>query len=280
MVSTSCNVNFKGNNIMALNKNANTSGTPSFEEGMDGENIETNTTTQMSAKERLAATIAAEKAAQEKAAAESKSTEVATTKAGAGSQVAVAKPMIDPLESLEGAFPVEYDTLLNLQLNQGNVINKATNKPIGDEIGLELLSFQKQWVCSPGVDGDAAKEHVRYSDDGITSTKGENMLEHLANLKSSGFDKASISERQVIVGSLFDPGTKGKDVKGLADTLVQINLPPTTVAAFKRYRMDQAFKIRKGLAQAEGADRVRITCDIVTKGDNTWTVGEFSRYDA
>lgn len=269
---------------MALNKKTPA---PAFENPDDDNGEQTQT---VSAADRLraaAAERAAEAAAAEKAADKSAdksedkpaSTErrVATQSAGAG-QVAAVRAMVDPLETLKDVFPVEFDTLPSIQLNQGNAMYKDTNAMLGDEIGLELLSYQDQTVCSPGVDGDEAKEHVRYSDDGITATNGDDMAEHLAKLKAAGYDKASLSKRVVIVGSLFDPGVKGAKIAGMRDKLVQINLAPSSVKGFKGYRAQEAFKIGKGLAKIEGVERVRITCTVKKHGDNSYTVGEFTRY--
>jgi hypothetical protein len=268
---------------MALTKNANAqASTPAFE-APDDDVVDQAAAEQAAirakAQERLAAAAtqhAATKPAEE--AKPSASREVATP---TGTQVAKARPMINPLEPLKNAFPVEWDTLRNLVITNGNVMDKTTSKALGDTIGLELLSFQDQWVVSPGVDGDEAKEFVRYSDDGVTTTQGEDMKEYLAHLKASGYEEAKISERMVICGSVFDIGVKGaKDLKELQDALVQISLPPTSKATFKRYQMDQAFKIGKGFIEAKGAERVRIECDVVTKGQMSWTVANFSRYDA
>ena len=267
---------------MALTKNTNTTAT--FE-ALDDDAVDTGAEqtaeqaaaeTRAAAQAKLAAAAAAHAAT--KPAEAAKSTAVAPV---AGRQVTAAKPMINPLEPLKNAFPVEFDTLRNLTITNGNVMDKQTNKPLGDTIGLELLSFQDQWVVSPGVDGDEAKEFVRYSDDGVTTTQGEDVKAYLQSLKDSGYKEAKIGERMVICGALFDIGTKGaKDLKELQDTLIQINLPPTSKAAFKRYQMDQAYKIGKGLIDPEGAQRVRVECTLQTKGDMTWTVASFTRYDA
>lgn len=269
---------------MALTKNANAqASTPAFEAPDDDNTVDTAAAAEQaairqSAQERLKAAAAQHQAS--KPADEAKSSTSREVAAPAGTQVAKARPMINPLEPLKNAFPVEWDTLRNLVITNGNVMDKTTSKALGDTIGLELLSFQDQWVVSPGVDGDEAKEFVRYSDDGITTTQGEDMKEYLAHLKQSGYTEAKISERMVICGSVFDIGVKGaKDLKELQDALVQISLPPTSKATFKRYQMDQAFKIGKGFIEAKGAERVRIECDVVTKGQMSWTVANFSRYD-
>jgi hypothetical protein len=274
---------------MALTKNtaANTQ-TAQFEapddDGVIENGAEQKTPEQIKAEAqaRLAAAAAQHQASQPKE--EAKPSESRAVAPQAGRQVAVTKPMVNPLEPLKDAFPVEWDTLRNLYITNGNVVDRQTNKALGDSIGMELLSFQDQWVVSPGGDDkdkEKNKEFVRYSNDGKTTTQGEDVDDYLAKLLATGFPDAKKSERSVICGALVDIGVKGKkDLPELANTLVQINLPPTSKAAFKRYQMDQAFKIGKGLIEPEGAQIVRIDCDLVTKGDNTWTVANFSRYTA
>lgn len=269
---------------MALNKNA-PKDTPEFDGG-EGEEIGGEDTQAQTPGQRLkaaadarAAAAAAETAT--KAEPKTKPTSGSTAVApAAGTQLAPAAPMVNPLEPLKNAFFVEFDTLRSLKITSGNVVDQQTGKALGDLVGLELLSYQDQWVVSPGVDGDAGKEHVRYSDDGKTTSKGENCDEYLQQLKDSGFDEAKISKRLVICGSLFDIGEKGrKTLPDMQDTLVQLSLAPTSKAGFDRYMMDQAFKIRKGLIQPTGADRIKIECQPASKGDKDWTVATFSRYD-
>jgi hypothetical protein len=266
---------------MALNKNAS-AGTPSFESPDDDNVGADQTAEQIAAEQRAAAQKRLAEAAGKREESKPASTGTALT-TPVGGQVAVSKPLVNPLEPLKNAFPVEFDTLRNLQINQGNVIDRETGKALGDTICLELLSFQDQWVIGPGGEdkSEEAKELVRYSDDGITSTKGDDMKEWLANLHKLGHKEAKMTERMVICGAVTDPGTKGKkEVPELQDALVQINLPPTSKAAFKRYQVDQAYRIGKGIIQPEGAQHVKIECSIVKRGDNTWTVAAFSRADA
>lgn len=258
---------------MALTKNQ----TPEFDSG-DGEGVETNLTPaqRMKAEAEARAATNAEKAPPKTETPVSDSRAVAPA---ANTQVAVSAPMVNPFEPLKDAFPVEYDTFLNIQLNQGNAINKDTNASLGSEIGLELMTFQDQTVVSAGVEGDEGKELVRYSDDGITTSKGENVTEYLKLLKEAGHEKANISKRLVIAGPLFDAGVKGNKIPGLRDKLVQINLPPSSVSTFKRYMADQAFQIAKRGKPVAGVERMRITMDTKTKGQLTWTIANFSRYD-
>lgn len=284
MAGKSDNLNDEGN-IMALNKSTPT---PKFESGEgEGSGEDTQVLTpaqrlQAAADKRAAEQKQNDKVADKPADAPADAPASASKAVAITSGNAVAKPtaMINPLEPLKNAFFCEFDTLRGLKVSNGNVVDNQTGKSLGDVVGMELLSYQDQWVVSPGVDGDEGKEHVRYSDDGITTSKGENCQEYLQHLKSSGFDEAKMSKRTVIAGSLFDIGVKGrKDLKDMQDELVQMSLAPTSKAGFDRYMMGQAFKIGKGLITPDGATRIRITCEAVTKNGKDWTMALFSRYD-
>lgn len=263
---------------MALNK---TNNPPKFEGG-EGEGTEDNTENQTPA-QRLKAAADKRAAEQETAKPADKTSKESTTHAvapAAAGAVAVPVVMTNPLEPLKNAFFCEYDTLRSLKLSNGNIVDNQTNKPLGDTVGLELLSYQDQWVISPGVDGDDGKEYVRYSDDGVTTSKGEDCKEYLERMVNGPFPEAKMSKRTVIAGSLFDIGTKGaKDLAELQDELVQISLAPTSKAGFDRYMMGQAFKIGKKLISAAGATRIRITAEPVSRNKKDWTQAAFSRYD-
>jgi hypothetical protein len=263
----------------------NQKSTPSFEAPDDENVIENGATDTRSAAQARLAEAAAQHAAAKPAddVKPSASRDVATQSAKAG-QVAVAKPMVNPLAPLKDAFTVEWDTLRSLKLTNGNLVDNQTGKSLGGSFGLELLSYQDQWVISPGGDDkdkEASKEHVRYSTDGITTTQGDDCNDYLAQLKKSGYPEAKMTKRMVICGSLFDLGEKGrKAVPELQDCLVQVSLPPTSKATFDRYMLDQAFKVGKGILDAAGSERIQIECEPVSKGDRDWTVANFSRYGA
>jgi hypothetical protein len=270
---------------MALNKHANAQ-TPKFENPDDDTVIDggVDTDTDVSvdikaqAQSRLAAGAAAHAATKpaEEAAA-STSTALTTP---TGGQVAKAKPMVNPLETLKDAFPLEFDTLRQLVMTNGNITDKATGRVLGAAMAVEILTFQDQWVVSPGTEGDDGKEDVRYSNDGKTTTKGEDVATYLAQLKSSGYPKANVSERVVLGLAIVELSAKGKkEMPDLEGTLAQISLPPTSKATFKRYQMDQAYKIGRGFVEAQGAQTVRIDCDVAKRGDMSWTVADFKRYE-
>lgn len=242
----------------------------------------------MSAKARMeaaTAAFAAEQAAaeaEEAAAAntsapgkESKQTAVA---AAAPRAMAVHKKIEDPLKDLENAFPVSFNSLKQLVVTNGNVMVKDSKKALGAEVGIELISFQASFVVSPGIEGEEGAKMCRYSDDGVTATTGENMQEYLQALIAGDYPKAKFSERVVIVGCLFDAG-KSREGEELKDSLVQVSLPPTSKASFQQYRLDNAFKISRGKLPPGGGEFLKLSCELKSDKNMTWTVVGFSRYN-
>lgn len=263
---------------MALNKAKTADKTsPAFEAPDEGAAAETTTVDRATAaRERLAAAAAEQAKEQAATAAPASESRAVTTPAAGGGAVALAKRMVDPFRELEKVFPVQFDTLRNLVVTNGNVMDKSTNKVLGSEVAVELLSWQPQWVVSPGVDGEEGKEHVRYSDDGVTCTDGVTSVQgHLQHLLSTGFTKAKVEERVVLAFAIL----KAPKFTELEGTLAQISLPKTSMAKFKQYRMEQAFNIGKGHIDADGAVQMLISCELATNKGNTWTIANFSRYE-
>lgn len=265
--------------------------TNKFETPEDGDVIENGDagtqagaeTKTLTADERVAAATAKKAAEQAAAAAAAPSTsrEVA---APANTAVSTATANIltaDPFKALENALKVDYNTLTQLQVNQGNVLLKESKETLGDYVVLEILSFQAQWVCSPGGDqnDDESKEFLKYSDDGIHVKGSDELLtDALAAAKSAGYNDARIAERQILVGALVFPGKnkKGEVHENLRDELIQIDLAPQSKNNFQAFRINAAFKASRNRITAEQARTVKMSTNVVTKGKNTWTNAEFS----
>ena len=192
--------------------------------------------------------------------------------------VAVHRQIISPFEPMKNAFTVNFDTLLALQANQGNFMTKLDGDSLGESITLELLSFQDNYILATGEDqsDEEAAKLVKYSDDGITTKDGRDCKEYIQELLDADYPKAKMSKRVVLVGALVDPG-KMKDLEG---TLVQIDLPPTSKAAFDRYQIQTAYDVSKGKYDAESAKLLRMTCSTQKKDKLAWTVVDFKRFQA
>jgi hypothetical protein len=226
-------------------------------------------------KAQIQAAIREKEEAEEAAAAEAAQPIKAITTA---KSTAVAKPlaMIDPFKALERAFPVTYKTFKRIKATNGNFLDNDTSKPMGDTIGMELISHQKNWVMSPGGDTDDQEslQFLKYSDDGKTTTAGEDLFECLRMAKEAGYDQAKISERVTLVGNLIFAGK----LPDMIDQIVQIDLAPTSVDHFLRHRASTAYNLGKGKITAEGQEILKLECTVKTKGKMSWTEVVFSQY--
>lgn len=185
------------------------------------------------------------------------------------------RSIASPFEEFRNAYTVNYDTLQALQATNGNFLDKTSGVSLGDTIILDILSFQPNFVLSPGVEGEEARAYVAYSDDGKVTKDGTPCVDYLADLKRAGYDEAKMSTRTVLVGALVDAGKQ----PDMVDNLVQIDLPPTCKTLFDRYQIQSAFDIRKGKTTLEKVTRVKMVCRVekraTPKGSLIWTVTDF-----
>ena len=272
---------------MALTKNTGTTSAASrFETPDDDNTVDTGTETgTMSADERVAAALAAKGTKPAPAPAEEAApaaTESASRAVAAPAATAVATTIMskDPLAACEDALRVNYNDLTQIMVTNGNVALKEGKELLGDHVGLEIISFQNQWVCSPGGDtqDDESKEYLKFSDDGVYVKGTDQLLTDAVKLAvAAGYEKAKIAERLILVGALVYPGKdkKGNVIDELQDELVQIDLAPRSKAAFKAYRINAAFKVSKGLLDPQAALRVCMSAKVMSKGTMNWTDAEF-----
>ena len=195
---------------------------------------------------------------------------VAMHRAASALAVAPNKVNVNVISQLKDALPVDFNTLTQLQANQGKFKDKETDKNLGETITLELLSWQDSYVVGPN-DTKAPKELVKYSEDGVTAKDGTDMAEHLAYLKDQGFSKAKKQHRCVLVGALIEAE---KD-KSLVGQLVQIDLSPQSRSTFMRYNINTVWQLKSG-KQSEDAVKTVVLTAVAAKGpDNT----DYTRVD-
>lgn len=179
------------------------------------------------------------------------------------------------MDSLKDALRVDWDTLTRIKCNQGRIAADKLN--FGEWIAFNLMSWQDNWLVSPGSDSDEAKTLAKYSDDGKTiKDTGEDINEYMQRLKDLGYKDARLGKRCVLAFELVDCD---KDAGVDEGTLFQIDLAPTSRAAFERYRIQAALDI--GKARATGDDVVLIKATAIVKtggGNKEYTQLEFSRY--
>lgn len=189
---------------------------------------------------------------------------VAAVAAVATGAVAIKHQSLNPFSDMEKAYEVDYNTLTQVMATNGGFFEKETSVALGDSLVLQLMSYQSNFIISPGIDGDEAKKLVRYSSDGINTKDGESCSEYIKELKEAGYDKAYMSKRIVLVGALLDAG-KAPD---MTDSLIQIDLAPTSKTLFDRYVIQSAFNVSKGKTTRENASKLRITAKVAKNANN------------
>lgn len=182
------------------------------------------------------------------------------------------------MDSLKDALRVDWDTLNRLKANQGRITWDKVN--LGEWFEFSLMSWQDNWLVSPGSDSDEAKQFAKYSDDGKTIKEtGEDIQVYLQRLKDLGYEDARLGKRCVLAMELIDCD---KDVDTVDEgMLFQIDLAPTSRASFERYRVQSALDIGRGRATGDDVVRIRATAVVKTGGGNKeYTQLEFSRAKA
>lgn len=239
---------------MALSKNTNNAPAATFEKG-DDESFGTDEqalkqAAQPSAAERAKQQADEHKAAQEKAAvAAEKPSEQRAVAASTGNKVAIPMAKANPFPAFENAFEVEFNTFPQVKASQGQFKLTDGEKKMGEVIGGELVSFQYQWMLSPGdIDNVESKEFLRYSKDGKTAENGDNMHEILQAAKEAGFKKANIQKRMLLVACLTHDGKLEGTMVG---KIIQIDLSKSSVQNFLRHQANVAFQVQKGTLPAD-----------------------------
>lgn len=182
------------------------------------------------------------------------------------------------MDSLKDALRVDWDTLNRLKANQGRITWDKAN--LGEWFEFSLMSWQDNWLVSPGSDSDEAKQFAKYSDDGKTIKEtGEDIQVYLQRLKDLGYEDARLGKRCVLAMELIDCD---RDVDTIDEgMLFQIDLAPTSRASFERYRVQSALDIGRGRATGDDVVRIRATAVVKTGGGNKeYTQLEFSRAKA
>lgn len=174
------------------------------------------------------------------------------------------------IENMKDALRVDFNTLAQIQANQGAFRDREAEKSLGDVIEIELLSWQENYVVSPN-DLKAPKDLVKYSDDGKIAKDGTDMIEHLNALKADGYHKAKLQERCILVGALLATA-KPSDLVG---QLVQIDCAPQSYAMFKRYKANALWQMQSGNMDDSKVLRLRLTATPAKGPDNT----DFTRID-
>lgn len=154
------------------------------------------------------------------------------------------------LSSMKDAFRVEFDSLPRILASQGSFQFKDTDEDLGDQVQIQLMSYQDSWTCGPN-DTKADGELVKYADNPTTAQDGTDLKEHLDFLRREGWSKAAIAHRCVIVGEFIS--STGKVASDRTGELVQMDLPESGRRSFNTYQLQASYAVAKGRKTAEEA---------------------------
>lgn len=144
------------------------------------------------------------------------------------------------ISGLQDAFRVEFDSLPAVGASLGTFVRKADETDLGNELKLQLISYQESWVASPN-DTKADVELVKYADNAKTARDGTDLAAHVEDLKAQGYSKAKINHRVILVGELLEAP---KDASMVGD-LVMVDLPDTGRRSFQTYTLQASYAVAK-----------------------------------
>lgn len=122
-------------------------------------------------------------------------------------------------------------------------------KELGNEIGIEVMSWNHLFLVSAGVNDAEANELVKYSHDGKTiDGSGQSVAEYLEHLrKVEGYEKASVKTYIELWGHLTSAA--GKVIPSEDRQIVVVSLSPQSVNQFKRYQLEKGVKVSRGYCE-------------------------------
>lgn len=168
----------------------------------------------------------------------------------AASSVAAAKPLkaTAAFAEFENALPeVEFGTFPRITADLGGF--EMEKEVIGDNIKVELMSFNTRYVITPGSDDKEASQLVKYSNDGVmlADGSGTSVIDYLNTLKTThGYDDASVKTYMDLTGLLVEKG--GEVIPEDDQVVVQVQLSPQSLKQFNGFRITKGvFEARKGI---------------------------------
>jgi hypothetical protein len=220
---------------------------------------------------------AAESTVSEQAKADVKAT-TAIARAATGTAVTTPGKFGSLLKELENAIPkLDFGVLPRIVAsNGGQFQDKGSNTLLGDEIHVQLISYNDEYVISPGDKAADATEKVRYSDDGkvLSDGSGRTVAEYLEYLtKSEQYEKANVKQYKQLICILQSAKKAGKEVQtDLVNQMVLVSCSPQSRKSFEGYLLQESVKAAMGKRSAEGAENLVLRTDTKTKGTDSYCV--------
>jgi hypothetical protein len=149
----------------------------------------------------------------------------------------------------------------------------AGNEDLGEEITVEIVSFNYRWAIGDGADNAESKKNFRVSYDDKTITKDGSLIsDYIASLKAQGFNKASKSP-YMDIWVLLRGSKKSGPVADDEIKLCNLQCSQTSMGAFISFATTRGLLESKGIAKP--LDLVGVRAMKRTSGSNKYTNFEF-----
>jgi hypothetical protein len=185
---------------------------------------------------------------------------------------AVARPnakMVTLLEDLKNALPaIEFGVLPRLTGSNGQIMDADKNK-LGEQIEVQLISWNDEFCATPGDDSDEAKEKVKYSRDGTTlDGTGASVADYIKLLQTEGYSKASVKKYTQLICILTDSAKPSEHV----GNMVLVSLSPQSGKSFQGYQLQESVKVARGKRSADGVENLVISTQVKSKNNKDFTL--------
>lgn len=145
---------------------------------------------------------------------------------------------------------------------------------LGDWVKFQIVSFNRRWLVSGGVEGEEGKELLRTSYDNET-LEGETMTvrEYVQYLKDEGYEKADVRE-YIDIWGFIEESEKAGVVNEEDYELIQMQLSPSSVRNFMAYRVQAGVQAK--IQKREVSNKIKATIERREHGGNRFAAIKFS----
>lgn len=200
-------------------------------------------------------------------------TSVAAAKPTAVGAATKFKPALVNLENAIDPTNISFGIFPKVTVSTGGFMVDG-DQNIGQDIVLEIMSWNKRWVVSPGSNDKEAGELARFSIDGV-HVDGEDtlLLDYVRHLKDvMGYDKASVKEYFAVWGELVSD--KDGVVAPENRRIVELQCSPKTVGQFQRYQIELGMKVSRGIVKETSI--VKCHANVGKQDKNTFGYATFT----
>lgn len=208
-----------------------------------------------------------------------KSTAVAAPKSTA---VAVAAPTtmkfqaaLANLENVINPTDATFGTFQKITAAAGGSFMLEGEQAMGEEVVLEVISWNRRWVASPGSNDEEASKLAKFSIDGV-HIDGDDILliDYVRFLRETHhYEDAKVKEYFAIWGEMVSSSKSGP-VEPAERHIYELQCSPETVKKFNGWRMEHGMKVARGIFTDSNV--VRCKCNTGKNGKNLYGYATFA----